>query len=121
MRDNKYKIAFFVLLLIFVIGLVIFGILEYGRYKLNQGKQLVLSTIVENINKSGYVTLVENEKNITISLVPLSLLDLAIQQARQQAILEIIETAKKQGYVILYSNLTGNYTEVVLVLQNIKR
>jgi len=64
---------------------------------------------------------VENEKNITISLVPLSLLDLAIQQARQQAILEIIETAKKQGYVILYSNLTGNYTEVVLVLQNIKR
>jgi Flp pilus assembly protein TadG len=119
-KGEGYKVAFFTLLFLIVIAAIAAGIFAYGKHKLNQGKQLAFSAIVENVNKSGYVVLVENEQNISIALVPASLVDLAAQQARQQAILEIIETAKSQGYVSLYSNLSGNYTEVLLVLQNVR-
>ena len=119
MEKNGYKIAFFSLLFVIIVGAIIMAFVVYGNHKLNQGKQLAFSMIVENINTTGYVTLVEDEKNISVSLVPSYFLDLAMQQARQQTILEIIETAKKQGYVNLYSNLSGNYTEILLVLQNV--
>jgi|GEM_PF-6527500 len=119
-KGEGYKVAFFTLLLLIVIAAIAVGIFTYGKHKLNQGKQLAFSSIVENVNKSGYVVLAESEQNISIALVPASFVDLAAQQARQQAILEIIETAKRQGYVSLYSNLSGNYTEVLLVLQGVK-
>jgi hypothetical protein len=119
-KGESYKVAFFTLLFLIVVAAIAAGIFTYGKHKLNRGKQLAFSSIVENVNKNGYVVLVESEQNISIALIPASLVDLAAQQARQQAILEIIETAKSQGYVSLYSNLSGNYTEVLLVLQGVK-
>lgn len=114
-KENFYKVAFFTLLIIILLSGIAFGILAYGKNRFNAGKQLAFSSIVESVNNSGYVTLIENEQNTSVSLVPAQLLDLAIEQTRQRTILEIIEKVKKDGYITLYANLSENYTEITLV------
>ncbi len=108
-NKNYYKISTFVLTGIIIVAGLIAGFLLYGNSKLNQGKQLAFSSIYETLNRTGNVMLTDG--NITIVLVPIQALDLA----KQQTILEIIDTVQKQGYITLFSNVSGNLTEIVLL------
>ncbi|MEM4318721.1 MAG: hypothetical protein QW244_00520 [Candidatus Pacearchaeota archaeon] len=109
-----YKIMTFLLMIVIVIGALVAGFFFYGNSRFNAGQQLAFSTIAHEINKRGFVAVQNEDENITLILVPSQ----AIDFARQQALLDIINIVQSQGYVSLYSNLTGNYTEIILVPYN---
>lgn len=103
-NDNYYKIGFFVLAVLLVIGAIVYAIDFYGDSRYNSGlidgQTSAVFGIANTAVNSGSVTIQDQEANASLTLFPQQ----SVQLAQEQIYAQIMSSAREQGFVRLFDD-----------------